>query len=71
VVSISKVKTKCLFAGWFLLLSLAFSTVLARNNKAGEQERTVDRRINLLSMTSTLNSEAQLALVSARSAWCR
>ena len=34
-------------------------------------ERTADRRANLLSMTSTLNFEAQLAIVSGRSAWSR
>jgi hypothetical protein len=34
-------------------------------------ERTADRRDNLLSMTSTLKSEAQLALVSARLAFSR
>jgi len=34
-------------------------------------ERTADRRDNLLSMTSTLNSEAQRALVSGRSACSR
>ncbi len=31
-------------------------------------ERTADRRVNLLLMTSTLKSETQLALVSGRSA---
>src|SRR5436190_6306304 len=34
-------------------------------------ERTADRRENLLSMTSTLNPKAQLALVSGRSACYR
>jgi hypothetical protein len=34
-------------------------------------ERTADRRENLLSMTSTLQPEAQLALVSGRSAYSR
>ena len=34
-------------------------------------ERTADRRDNLLSMTSTLESEAQRALVSGRSACFR
>jgi hypothetical protein len=34
-------------------------------------ERTADRCENLLSMTSTLKSEAQRALVSGRSAWSR
>ena len=34
-------------------------------------ERTADRRVNLLSMTSTLKLEAQLALVSGRSALSR
>jgi len=34
-------------------------------------ERTADRRLELLSMTSTLKSEAQLALVSGRSASSR
>jgi hypothetical protein len=34
-------------------------------------ERTADRRDNLLSMTSTLKSEAPLALVSGGSAWSR
>ena len=34
-------------------------------------ERTADRREDLLSMTSALKTEAQLALVSGRSAWSR
>jgi hypothetical protein len=34
-------------------------------------ERTADRREDLLSMTSTLNVEAQLAVVSGRSACSR
>jgi hypothetical protein len=34
-------------------------------------ERTADRREDLLSMTSTLNSEARLAAVSGRSACSR
>jgi hypothetical protein len=34
-------------------------------------ERTADRRENLLSMTSTVKLEAQLALVSDRSAFSR
>jgi hypothetical protein len=34
-------------------------------------ERTVDRRKDLLVMTSTLKSDAQLAVVSGRSAWSR
>ena len=34
-------------------------------------ERTADRRVNLLLITSTLNSEAQLAIVSGRSACSR
>jgi hypothetical protein len=34
-------------------------------------ERTADRREDLLSMTSTLKPEAELAAVSGRSAWCR
>ncbi len=45
----------------------------SRPTKTSNQalERTADRRENLLSMTSTLNLEAQLALVSGRSAWSR
>ena len=39
------------------------------SNKA--LERTADRREDLLSMTSTLEFEAQLALVSGRSACSR
>jgi hypothetical protein len=34
-------------------------------------ERTADRRDNLLAMTSTLNPEAQLAVVSGRSSFSR
>jgi hypothetical protein len=34
-------------------------------------QRTADRREHLLSMTSTLNREAQRALVSGRSAFSR
>jgi hypothetical protein len=34
-------------------------------------ERTADRRVNLLSMTSTLNPSAQVALISGRSACSR
>jgi hypothetical protein len=40
-----------------------------RSNQA--LERTADRRKDLLSMTSTLNPEAQLAVVSSRSAFSR
>jgi len=40
-----------------------------RSNQA--LERTADRRVNLLLMTSTLKAEAQLTIVSGRSAYSR
>ena len=43
----------------------------ARNRSNRALERNADRCENLLSMTSTLNPEAPLALVSGRSAWSR
>jgi hypothetical protein len=41
---------------------------LASNEPNQALERTADRREDLLSMTSTLNAEAELAVVSGRSA---
>jgi hypothetical protein len=47
----------------------SFSRIPPRPNRT--LERTADRRKNLLSMTSTLKSAAELAVVSGRSAWSR
>jgi hypothetical protein len=52
---------------------LSLTEVIGCNDHWPNQalERTADRRENLLSMTSTLNREAQLALVSGRSSLSR
>ncbi len=47
----------------------SFTKAINRSNQA--LERTADRRENLLSMTSTVNPEAQHAVVSGRSACSR
>ncbi len=47
------------------------STQYRRNSSNQALERTADRRVNFLSMTSTLKPEAQLALASGRSAYSR
>jgi hypothetical protein len=44
---------------------------LLRQSSNQALERTADRREDLLLMISALKSEAQLALVSGRSAWSR
>ena len=54
---------------WHYSRLLAIERMRKRSNQA--LERTADRRANLFSMTSTLKLEAQLALVSGRSARSR
>jgi hypothetical protein len=52
-----------------MVACLACCMLKKRPNQA--LERTADRCENLLSMISTLNSEAQIAIVSGRSALSR
>ena len=56
---------------WLIVHLHASNLVFEHNSSNQALERTADRRENLLSMTSTLNTEAKRAVVSGRSASSR
>jgi len=60
-----------IFDQFTLLAEKTFDVIVTGNASNQALDRTADREANLLSVTSTLNREAQLAVISGRSAWSR